>query len=259
MPNVPSAQAAGVSCRHEGAVLRVVLDRPAKLNAVNTPMLVTLRDAVTAAAADDSVRVVTLTGAGRAFCAGGDLSGEETDGAAAAAAEVIGAITGAPKPVLAGVRGAAVGVGCSLALACDLAVAARSAFFQLAFTKVGLMTDGGASALVPAAIGRARAARMALLAEKISATTAFEWGMISHVVPDDAYDAEFEAVTQALAGGPTLSYRGIKRALRTATLSELGETQAAEFRGQEAVHRSEDLREGVRAFREHRKPQFRGR
>lgn len=240
-------------------MLRIVLDKPDKLNAVNTPMLTALRDAIRAAADDDSIRVISLTGAGRAFCAGGDLSGQDTDGATVAAAEVIAAITESPKPVVAGVRGAAVGVGCPLALACDLAVVARSAFFQLAFTKVGLMTDGGASALVPAAIGRARAARMALLAEKISATTAFEWGMISHVVPDEGYEVEFEAVVQAVADGPTLSYRWIKRALHTATLSELGKTQAVEIEGQEALHRSEDSREGVRAFRRRRKPQFRGR
>lgn len=251
--------AAGVLCRSDGAVLHIVLDKPDKLNAVNTPMLIALRDAVRAAAGDDSVRGITLTGAGRAFCAGGDLSGEETEGATAAAAEAIEAITESPNPVVAGVRGAAVGVGCPLALACDLAVVAESAFFQLPFTKVGLMTDGGASALVPAAIGRARAARMALLGEKISATTAFEWGMISHVVPDEGYDAEFEVVAQALADGPTLSYGWIKRALRAATLSALAETQAVEVEGQEALHRSEDSREGVRAFRHRRKPHFRGR
>jgi enoyl-CoA hydratase/carnithine racemase len=250
---------AGVSCHRDDAVLRIVLEKPEKLNAVNTPMLVALREAISAAANDDSVRVVTLTGAGRAFCAGGDVGGENLEGAGSAAAEAIAALTESPKPVIAGVRGAAVGVGCSLALACDLAVVAQSAFFQLSFTKIGLMTDGGASALIPAAIGRARTARMALLAEKITATTAFEWGMISHVVPDEAYDAEFEAVAQALAVGPTLSYGWIKRALRTATLSELGETQSVEVEGQEALHRSADVREGVRAFRERREPRFRGR
>ncbi len=250
---------AGVSCRRDDAVLRIVLDKPEKLNAVNTPMLVALREAISAAATDDSVRVITLTGAGRAFCAGGEVGGEDIGGAGAAAAELVEVLTGSPKPVVAGVRGAAVGVGCSLVLACDLAVVAESAFFQLSFTKIGLMTDGGASALIPASIGRARAARMALLAERITATTAFEWGMISHVVPDEAYDAEFEAVTQALAGGPTLSYAWIKRALRTAALSELGETQGVEIRGQEALHRSEDVREGVRAFRDRREPRFRGR
>ncbi len=249
----------GISCQRDGVVLRVVLDKPEKLNAVNTPMLVELRDAIAAVNTEDSIRVVTLTGAGRAFCSGGDLSGAQTDGATAAAAEVTAAITDSPKPIVAGVRGAAVGVGCSLALACDLVVAAHSAFFQLAFTKVGLMTDGGAAALIPAAIGRARAARMALLAEKVTAMAAFEWGMISHVVPDDAFGAEFEAVAQALAGGPSQSYRWIKRALLAATLPDLGEAQAIEVEGQQALHRSEDFREGVRAFRDRREPHFRGR
>lgn len=249
----------GISCRRDGGVLRLVLDKSEKLNAVNTPMLLELRDAISAAATDDSVRVMTLTGAGRAFCSGGDMSGKDTGGAAAAAAEAIDALTDSPKPIVAGVRGAAVGVGCSLALACDLVVVAQSAFFQLAFTKVGLMTDGGASALLPAAVGRARAARMALLAERITATTAFEWGMISHVVPDDAYDAEFEAVAQALASGPTLSYGWIKRALKTSTLVELGRTRAIEVEGQELLHGSEDFREGVHAYRDRRDPQFRGR
>ena len=251
--------AAGISCDRDGPRLGIVLDKPDKLNAVNTPMLVALRDAISAAASDDSVRVVTLTGAGRAFCAGGDVGGRDTAGASAAVAEAIEAITELPKPVVAGVRGPAVGAGCSLALACDLAVVAQSSFFQLSFTKIGLMTDGGASALLPAAIGRARAARMALLAEKITAATAFEWGMISHLVTDEAYDAEFEAVAQALASGPTLSYRWIKRALRAGALSELGRAQSIEVEGQEALGRSEDVREGVRAFRDRREPQFRGR
>ena len=250
---------AGVSCHRDGGVLRVGLDKPEKLNAVNTPMLVALRDTISAAANDDSVRVMALTGAGRAFCSGGDLSGEDTKGAAAAAAEVIAAITESPKPFVAGVRGAAVGVGCSIALACDLAVVAQSAFFQLAFTKVGLMTDGGASALIPAAIGRARAVRMAFLAEKITAATAFEWGMISHVVADDNYEREFDDVVETLATGPTLSYGWIKRAMSASTLAELAAVQEIETRGQEILNRTEDFRAGVRSFRAQTPPDFRGR
>ena len=246
-----------ISCHRNGGVLRIELDRPEKLNAVNTPMLTELLTRLGESEADD-VRVVVLTGAGRAFCSGGDLSGRETEGAVVAAIKVVQAITALPKPVVAGVQGAAAGLGCSLALACDLVVAARSAFFQLAFSKVGLMPDGGASALVPAAIGRARAARMAMLAEKLSAEMAFEWGMISHVVDDVGYDGELEAVIQTLANGPTMSYRWIKRALAEATLEALPGVGDIEVQGQSLLVRTDDFREGVSAFADRRRPQFRG-
>ncbi len=125
------------------------MDRPDKLNAVDTPLLTELAARLAEAAADESVRAVLLTGAGRAFCAGGDLTGGDTQGAVEAANAVVRAITALPKPVVAGVHGAAVGFGCPLALACDLVVAARSSYFQLAFSRVGLMLDGGASVLLP--------------------------------------------------------------------------------------------------------------
>jgi enoyl-CoA hydratase len=222
-----------------------VLDRPNKLNAVDTPMLNELAALLGDAAADDTVRAVVLTGAGRAFCSGGDLTGGDTDGAVHAANQVVQAITALPKPVVAGVHGPAVGFGCPLALACDLVIAARSAYFQLAFSRVGLMPDGGATALLGAAIGRPRAARMALMAEKVPAATAFEWGMISHLVEDAGYDAELADLLQAIADGPTLSYGWTKRALAAATLSELPATQAVEADGQQALVRTDDFREGV--------------
>jgi enoyl-CoA hydratase len=247
----------GISVEHDGTILRIQLDRPEKLNAVDTPMLDEL-SARLGAAADDSVRAVLLTGAGRAFCSGGDLTGGDTAGAAEAANRVVRAITALPKPVVAGVHGAAVGFGCPLAVACDLVVAAPAAFFQLAFSRVGLMPDGGASALLPGLIGRARTARMAMTGERVSAATAFEWGMISHVTSTDDYQQVLEDVLQSVACGPTVSLGWTKRALAAATHGELESVQTIEAKGQQALVETEDFREGARAFRERRAPEFRG-
>jgi enoyl-CoA hydratase len=247
----------GISVEHDGTILRIQLDRPEKLNAVDTPMLDEL-SARLGAAADDSVRAVLLTGEGRAFCSGGDLTGGDTAGAAEAANRVVRAITSLPKPVVAGVHGAAVGFGCPLAVACDLVVAAPAAFFQLAFSRVGLMPDGGASALLPGLIGRARTARMAMTGERVSAATAFEWGMISHVTSTDDYQQVLEDVLQSVACGPTVSLGWTKRALAAATHGELESVQTIEAKGQQALVETEDFREGARAFREGRAPEFRG-
>jgi enoyl-CoA hydratase len=248
----------GISVERDGTVLRIQLDRPEKLNAVDTPMLDELSAQLQRATDDETVRAMLLTGAGRAFCSGGDLTGGDTAGAAEAANRVVRAITALPKPVVAGVHGAAVGFGCPLALACDLVVAAPSAFFQLAFSRVGLMPDGGASGLLPGLIGRARYARLAMTAEKVSATTAFEWGMISHVTGDDDYETVLEEVLQSVACGPTVALSWTKRALAAATLGELTAVQTTEAEGQLALIDTADFREGARAFRERRSPEFRG-
>jgi enoyl-CoA hydratase/carnithine racemase len=248
----------GISVEHDGSVVRIRLDRPEKLNAVDTPMLDELSAHIRNVETDESVRAVLLGGAGRAFCSGGDLTGGDTAGAADAANRVVRAITSLPKPVVAGVHGAAVGFGCALALSCDLVVAASSAYFQLAFTRVGLMPDGGASALLPGLIGRARTARMAMTAERVSAAMAFEWGMISHLTGEDDYQSVLADVLRSVSGGPTLAFGWAKRALVAATLTELESVQAVEAEGQLALIETADFREGARAFRERRSPDFRG-
>jgi enoyl-CoA hydratase/carnithine racemase len=248
----------GISVERDGAVLRIRLDRPEKLNAVDTPMLDELSAHIRGAEADESVRAIFLGGAGRVFCSGGDLTGGDTAGAVDAANRVVRAITSLPKPVVAGVHGGAVGFGCALALSCDLVVGAPSAYFQLAFTRVGLMPDGGASALLPGLIGRSRTARMAMTAERVSAATAFEWGMISHLTAEDDYQSVLADVLRSVAGGPTLAFGWTKRALVAATLTELEPVQALEAEGQLALIETADFREGARAFHERRTPDFRG-
>ena len=249
----------GISVEHHGAVRRIRLDRPEKLNAVDTPMLDELSAHIRDAEADESVRAVLLTGAGRGFCSGGDLTGGDTTGAANAANRVVRAITSLPKPVVAGVHGGAVGFGCALALSCDLVVATPSAYFQLAFTRVGLMPDGGASALLPGLIGRARTARMAMTGERISAAKAFEWGMIGYLTGEDDYQPVLADVLRSVSGGPTMAFGWAKRALAAATLSGLESVQTLEAEGQLALVDTADFHEGARAFRERRAPEFHGR
>ncbi|TDH48352.1 enoyl-CoA hydratase [Mycobacterium eburneum] len=242
----------GVACRREQGTLHLLLDRPESRNAANTTMLTALARYLEDAAADEGVHVVTLTGAGSAFCAGGDLTGADTDGAAEAANRVIGAIVGLPKLVVAGVHGAAAGFGCTLALACDLVVAARKASFELAFTRVGLMPDGGTSGLLTAALGRPRAARMALLGERIDAETAADWGLISHVVDDEGYAEQFASLTATLSAGPTAAYGWTKHALVAASLEQLSSQQALETTGQHRLVTTDYFRRAVAAYRDRR-------
>lgn len=250
----------GLRIERDAGVLRLTFDRPERLNSLTTELIHAAADAIEEAAGDGT-RVIVLTGTGRAFSSGADVGadgsppGLDTVDAANRLAMVI---TGSPLVVVAAVNGIAAGVGCSIALAADLAIARSSAAFMLAFTKIGLMPDGGASLLVAASVGRARAARMALLAEKVSAATALEWGLIAGVVADDDFDAEIERVSRLLADGPPLAYSATKRVLNEVTLEQLRATLQAERDGQGALLLSADFAEGMAAFQEKRPAVFRG-
>jgi len=168
----------------------------------------------------------------------------------------IRAIAALPRPVVAVVQGPAAGVGVSLALACDLVLASDKAFFMLAFTKVGLMPDGGASALVAAAIGRIRAMRMALLAERLPASEALACGLVSAVYPADDFEAEVDRVLAGLLSGPMVAFAKTKEAINAATLTELDPALERELQGQAVLLRSHDFIEGATAFQQRRTPNF---
>jgi enoyl-CoA hydratase len=244
-------------------VCRITFQRPESFNALNEEMARGLVEQLLAAEADDAVRVVVITGSGFAFSAGADLTGdnpvdsfgEETmDGANL----ITRSIVGLGKPVVAAVNGIAAGVGASICFAADLAVAKESAQFLLAFSRIGLMPDGGSSLTVAAAVGRARSMRMALLAEPMSAQDAVDAGLVSHVVPDDEFDALVDRVARRLAGGPPLAFAATKRAINAATIDGLEAALEREKRGQMVLFKTADAAEGTRAFVEKRRPTFNG-
>jgi len=248
----------------DGHVLSVKLNRPDSLNSLTEDMLNTLADAVDRAADDPEVRVIRLLGAGRGFCSGAGIGVEDrstrgsstVDGLLLAANRAVKSITTSPKPVVTVVNGAAAGVGVSLALAGDIILASDRSFFLLAFTRIGLMPDGGATALVASAIGRIRAMRMALLAERISAADAFEFGLISAVYPDADLPARAATVIDTLVAGPTVALARTKQAINAATLTELDGAIGRETDGQTALLTARDFAEGARAFQQRRKPDF---
>lgn len=185
--------------------LWLTLNRPQRFNAITDALADALAHEIEEAATQPEIRVIVLTGAGAAFCSGADVAADAArlDGSSVDRANrVVRAIVASAKPVVAAVNGIAAGVGCSFALAADLAVAAESASFLLVFTRVGLMPDGGSTATVAAAVGRARALRMALLAEPMSATEAAQAGLIGQVVPDADFDAAVSALVDRLVSGP---------------------------------------------------------
>jgi len=247
-------------------VATITLHRPDKLNAADSHMLRDLLAAVSEAGADDEVRAVLLTGAGRAFCAGQDLddpivSGDNPDLGALLEERwnaVVRGLRTLPKPVVVAVNGTAAGAGANLALSGDIVIAARSASFIQAFAKIALMPDSGGTWVLPRLVGEARALGMSLFADPISAERAEGWGMIWAVVDDEALADEARSVAITLAAGPTLAYAAIKRGIDAAATNTLVEQLDLERDLQRELGRSADYREGVAAFVEKREPRFTG-
>jgi enoyl-CoA hydratase len=258
-----SALADGLLQRVEDGVLWLTFNRPEVLNAVDGAMMAALAEALERARSRDEVRVVVLTGTGRGFSAGADMASlrlapEHPVETMDRASRVIRAVVGLDKPVIAGVNGVAAGVACSAALASDLIVAAVSAAFLLPFAGIGLMTDGGSSASVAASIGRARAMRMALLGEPMSASEALDCGLVTHVAPDDDFPDLVAKLARRLARGPAIAQSGIKKAINAATLPHLEAVLDRETTGQRALFTTRDFAEGLAAFAAGRRPVFRG-
>jgi enoyl-CoA hydratase len=255
------APVAGLDIKLADGLLSVTIDRPESLNSLTAAVLAGIADALERAATDSRVKLVRLGGSGRGFSSGAGMSAEEAGRAPRTATiteinRTVRAITALPHPVVAVVQGPAAGVGVSLALACDLVLASDKAFFMLAFTKIGLMPDGGASALVAAAIGRIRAMRMALLPERLPATEALSYGLVSAVYPAEDFEAEVGQVISRLLAGPAVAFAKTKDAINAATLTQLEPTLEREFHGQVALLGSHDFREGARAFQQRRSPVF---
>jgi 2-(1,2-epoxy-1,2-dihydrophenyl)acetyl-CoA isomerase len=254
-----STQLETVNVRLADGVATVELNRPEALNAWNTQLGLDLLVALRRVAEDDSAHAVLITGAGRAFSSGADLkdvSGGETtpDGRPDVYKTlteryhpIMQAIREMGKPVVAAVNGPAVGIGCSLALCCDLIVAGESAYFLLAFVNIGLVPDGGSSLFVPTRVGM------------VAATQALDWGLINRVVPDDLLHTEAVALAERLASGPTSSYAGTKRQLNNWLYSRMAEQLELEAQIQREMAGSDDFLEGATAFVEKRPARFSGK
>ncbi|MEM6586690.1 MAG: enoyl-CoA hydratase-related protein [Pseudomonadota bacterium] len=246
----------------DGPLLTITLNRPERLNAM-PPQMANEIGQVFYDLGD--ARAVLITGEGKGFCSGADLSARSSDSKGGSHEALsnhynpaISQILRASVPVICAVNGPAAGVGCSLALAADFTIAARKAYFLQAFVNIGLVPDGGSTWMLARAIGRARATRMMMLGEKISAEQAEEWGLIYKCVDDELLMDEARALAAKLANGPTLAYAGIKRNISAALDGSVQQVMMAEAEEQALAGASADAKEGGQAFLEKRKAEFRG-
>jgi 2-(1,2-epoxy-1,2-dihydrophenyl)acetyl-CoA isomerase len=251
-------------------VATIELNRPEALNAWNKQLGLDLLAALAQVAENDAARALVIAGAGRAFSSGADLKDSSDELTPEGRPDVytrltdcyhpiMHAIRELGKPVVGAVNGAAVGIGCSLALCCDLIVAAENAYFLLAFVNIGLVPDGGSTLFLPTRVGMARATELAMLGERLSAAQALDWGLINRVVPDESLRQEVATLAARMADGPTRSYAGAKRLLNNWLYARMDEQLELEARAQQDMAGSEDFVEGTMAFLEKRPARFSGR
>ena len=249
-------------------IATITLNRPDKLNSFTGEMHADLKQAMQIIQADRSVRVLMITGAGRGFCAGQDLSertmggGETADVGSSLEKNynpLLKQLRALPFPVICAVNGVAAGAGCNLVLACDIVLAAKSASFIQVFSRIGLIPDAGGTYTLPRLVGTARAMAAAMLAEKVSAEQAQQWGMIWKCVDDDRLMNEATALARQLAGQATRALGLTKRAIYASANNTFDQQLDLERDLQREAGKSEDFREGVAAFKEKRQPTFTGR
>lgn len=249
----------------DSAIATLTLDRPDRLNAMGDPMWQALHDHLATIAVDDTIRAVILTGEGRAFCSGGDVTGmAKTDIASGRARSqsrhrAVISLYNLDKPVIAAVRGAVYGIGTALALACDLVIASDTTKFSMAFKKVGVVPDGGAIFFLAQRLGIARAKDLVYTARAVAADEALALGLATLVVPDDKLESEARALAQEIAGSATFALTMAKKMLHSMYTPSLEQLLEMETLASGLARLSHDHQEGVAAFKEKRPPKFLGK